>query len=54
MMTFGSRVKYGIYHQKGAPKTHLPQRRPVDFTEADRQEYATRIQHYIVTGEVAP
>lgn len=51
-MTFGSRVQYGIFHQLGAPKSKLPQRRPVEFTEADRQHFAKIIQAYIVTGKV--
>lgn len=53
-MTFGSSVKYGIFHQKGAPKANLPQRRPVEFTESDRQDYATMIQRYVVTGKTMP
>lgn len=48
LLVLGSDVEYGHYHQAGAG--HLPRRRPVEFTEAERREWVKVIQRYIVTG----
>lgn len=49
-MIFGSAIPYGHFHQSGTRK--MPRRRPVDFTEADRQKYVRMLQAYIVEGAV--
>lgn len=51
-MVLGSDVDYGAYHQRGGP--NLPQRRPVELTEAQRRDWVRLIQRFIVTGRVAP
>jgi phage gpG-like protein len=48
---FRSDVEYGAFHQSGTSK--MPQRRPVEFTEVDRQHFVTQLQRYIVHGELA-
>lgn len=49
-MVLGSDVSYGAYHQKGSGR--LPQRRPVELTEAQRRDWVRLIQRFIVTGKV--
>lgn len=41
---------YGIFHQKGAPRANVPVRKPVDFTEMDRQEFVKILQEYLMEG----
>lgn len=41
--------EYGAFHQSGT--THMPQRRPMEFTERDRRDMVRDIQRYLVTGE---
>lgn len=51
-MRFGSRVEYGAYHQHGDPANNMPARKPIDFTEFDRQGYVRTLQRFIVHGEL--
>lgn len=48
-MAVGSDVDYGAFHQRG---DGLPRRRPVEFTEAMRREWVSKLQRFIVTGSV--
>jgi phage gpG-like protein len=48
-MAVGSNVGYGKYHQNG--EGHNPQRRPVEFTEAERRRWLRSMQRYLMTGE---
>lgn len=48
-MVIGSAVTYGRYHQNGTPR--MPQRRPVELSEAERREWVKVIQRFIVTGK---
>jgi phage gpG-like protein len=43
-LLFGSDVPYGIYHQSSRPRTVIPFRPPVAFTEADKRNMVKRIQ----------
>jgi phage gpG-like protein len=47
-MVFGSKVKYGRFHQTGTK--NLPVRKPVDFTELDRKGFVRTLQRYVVNG----
>jgi phage gpG-like protein len=49
---FGSNVEYGEYHQRGT--VNMPQRRPLEFTQADKVLWIKRLQRYIVTGDLGP
>jgi phage gpG-like protein len=49
-LRFGSSVPYGKFHQKGTTK--MPERKVIDFTEADRRGFVRTLQRYIRTGEV--
>jgi len=49
-MVVGSGIDYGAYHQQGTSR--MPQRRPVELTEADRRAWVNVIQRFIVTGSV--
>ena len=51
-MILGSNVEYGAYHQSGGP--HLPRRRPIEFTESTRREWARTMQRFLVTGTAGP
>ena len=46
----GSDVDYGEWHQHGTDR--MPRRRPVEFPEAERREWAKVIQRFIITGNV--
>lgn len=48
-MVVGSARDYGGFHQKGGP--NLPQRRPVEFPESERREWARILTRFIVTGQ---
>ncbi|WP_040457273.1 phage virion morphogenesis protein [Kribbella catacumbae] len=48
-MAIGSNVPYGKYHQNGTDR--MPQRRPVEFTEAERARWVRTLQRYLMTGE---
>lgn len=50
-LDYGSKVGYVGYHQKGTRR--MPQRRPVEFTEATRVETIKILQRFVMTGEVA-
>lgn len=52
-LAWGSTLPYSGAHQNPRPGSTLPQRRPVEFTEAARREILKRIQRYVLTGEVA-
>lgn len=43
--------EYGRYHQTGTSK--MPQRRPIEFTQADRIRMTRAIQRWVVTGELS-
>jgi phage gpG-like protein len=49
-MAIGSDVPYGLYHQRGEG---LPQRRPVELTEAERRRWTRALQRYVITGEAS-
>ncbi len=51
-MFVGSSIDYGKYHQSRAPRTQLPRRPPVEFTERDAQQWVNTIQLYLSTGEL--
>lgn len=48
-LRFGTTVPYAKFHQTGTSR--MPQRRVVDFTEAQKREITKRLQRWIVTGE---
>ncbi len=50
-MAFGSHLPYASIHQRGGK--NLPQRRPIDFNEADRQGIVKIIQRWLMRGEAA-
>lgn len=50
-MAVGSDVSYGRYHQQGTP--HMPRRRPVELSEAERRRWIRTLQRYLITGGVA-
>lgn len=43
-LTIGSSVEYGGYHQSRKPRTRLPRRPPLDFTEDHEKQLAKPIQ----------
>lgn len=47
-LTLGSRIGYGVYHQSTAPRTRLPRRPPIVFTEAFKRGVMHHIQVYLV------
>lgn len=49
LMVLGSDVAYGAFHQAGGDR--LPQRRPVELPEAERQAWVRQLQRFLVTGE---
>ena len=50
--TWGSRLKYGIFHQQGAPKVGLARRPVVDLTESQRDDVVKILQRFIVNGGI--
>lgn len=50
-MILGSDVVHGGYHQAGSGA--LPQRRPIELPEQERQEWVRILQRFLVTGEVS-
>jgi phage gpG-like protein len=48
----GEPGEYGAIHMSGNPDGNLPQRRPLEFTELDRQRLVRDIQRYVVYGSV--
>lgn len=44
----GSDIAYGAFHQRGG--RHLPRRRPIELTEAERRTWVKILQRFIVTG----
>lgn len=49
-MRFGSKLKYGGFHQKGTED--MPMRKPAEFTEATKKEMVKRFQRFVLTGEL--
>lgn len=47
-MAIGSDVEHGGYHQRG---DGVPQRRPVELTEARRRDWVRRLQKHIVSTD---
>jgi len=52
VLTFGSDVEYGVFHQKGAPGANLPRRPPVELTERDRVDFVRTLQRWFVDGSL--
>jgi phage gpG-like protein len=50
-MWIGSDVDYGQFHQRG---DGVPQRRPVELPEDERELWVRLTHRYLVTGEVGP
>lgn len=48
----GEPGRIGAIHQKGAPSVGLPQRKVIDWTEADKVQFIKDIQRYVLTGKV--
>lgn len=48
LLTLGSRVPYGIYHQSTAPRRVLPRRPVVQLTESFKRTSMRQIQAYLV------
>lgn len=46
----GGDTWYGIVHQKGSDAANIPVRKPVDFTEIERQEFVKILQEYLMGG----
>jgi phage gpG-like protein len=51
-LTFGSTVFYGIFHQSSEPRTVIPFRPPIAFTEGDKREMVKVLQRAML--EVTP
>jgi phage gpG-like protein len=51
-LAYGSKVPYVGAHQRPKATSHLPQRRPVEFTETARRTTVKILQRFILTGEV--
>lgn len=51
-LTFGSRLPYADIHQKGSPKTNLPRRPPLAFTESAKRAVVKVLQRWIIVGEL--
>lgn len=43
-LTFGSTVFYGVFHQSHEPRTVIPFRPPIAFTESDKREMVKVLQ----------
>lgn len=52
-LRFGSTLPYAAVHQRPKASNRLPQRRPVELTEAARKESVRILQRWIVTGKLA-
>jgi hypothetical protein len=50
-LAMGSDVEHGEYHQAPKPGSHVPRRRPIDLTEADRRRWVKILQRHIVHGD---
>ncbi len=48
--SWGTDVEYTAFHQTGTSK--MPQRRVIDFTEAQRTKYVKILQRYIIEGGI--
>lgn len=46
--SWGTEVPYATFHQSGTSK--MPQRRIIDFTEAQKVKYTKILQRYIIEG----
>jgi hypothetical protein len=49
-MAVGSGVDHGLYHQRG---DGVPQRRPIEFPEDERQHWVHTLHRFLVTGRTA-
>jgi phage gpG-like protein len=49
-LRFGSSVEYGGFHQSGTE--HMPQRKVMDLTEADKVAIVKSIQRWVIEGEL--
>jgi hypothetical protein len=49
-LVFGSKLKRGVYLQKGTRK--MPARKPLGFNELQKRAVVKRLQRFVVTGEV--
>jgi len=49
-MLFKSKLEYAGFHQTGT--RHMPQRRPIELREQDRQEVVKIVQEFLVYGDV--
>lgn len=47
-LTFGSTVFYGIFHQSSRPRTVIPFRPPIAFTDADKREMLKTLQRSLL------
>lgn len=52
-LAYGSAVPYVGAHQRPRASSHLPQRRPVEFTEQARRTTVKILQRWVLTGEAA-
>lgn len=56
-LTLGTSVKskkgypYPAVHQHGSKDGRIPQRRPVEFTDADRKEWVNELQRFLVGSD---
>jgi len=50
-LRWGSRVKYGVYHQSSQPRSKIPYRPPVALSQRRKREIAKALQRAIVEGE---
>jgi phage gpG-like protein len=51
MLVFGSELPYASVHQNPKESNPLPQRRPIDFTEADKVGFIKTLQAWIMAGQ---
>src|SRR3982751_3089234 len=51
-MRYGTRRPWAESHQFGAPDANIPQRKIIDFSEADKRATVKILQRFILTGEV--
>lgn len=47
-LTFGSRVRYGIYHQSSLPRHKIPYRPPIALTEGDKRRMVKDMQRALL------
>lgn len=45
---YASTVPYAKYHQTGAPRANVPQRRPVELTETNRRDMVKILQAHLM------